>query len=380
MYALLTKDKEVEEVVVQSLKAHAQFMLPDGGWDNSWGTRNYKWTYWGSRTSDGCQPAYALMAGHDPMFYQVALKNAEQLQACTHNGLLYGGPHYRLHGVQPGIHHTFCHIKALTTILDRAAEMKVPAQPEAIVLPRASQTGSLFLADIQTWLLGVGGLKATITCYDKEYKKTKAGHATGGALTMLWHDQAGPLLSASMTDYQLIEAGNQQADTDPYSICLTPRMELLRAGELWYTNINDLSATAEVLEEGTETVRVNTHAQLVNKNQQTPAGEKAAGTVTWLLSRNQLEGRFVFNKMDGLQRVVFPVVSRNHEETSILNDHTFTINNSKMRLRITSNVKISVLPTTSHGRVFNYVPGFEAVPLVMEGNEVTVKLEVLDYL
>ena len=26
----------------------------DGGWDNSFGTRNNKWTYWGNRTSDGC--------------------------------------------------------------------------------------------------------------------------------------------------------------------------------------------------------------------------------------------------------------------------------------------------------------------------------------
>lgn len=379
MYALLTGDKEVEEVVVQSLKAHAQFMLPDGGWDNSWGTRNYKWTYWGSRTSDGCQPAYALMAGREPVFYQIALKNTEQLQACTHNGLLYGGPHCHLHGLQPDIHHTFCHIRALTTILDRAPEIKAPARPDAIVLPRASPTGSQFFADIQTWLLGVGGFRATITGYDREYKKTKAGHATGGALTMLWHEQAGPLLSASMTEYQLIEAGNQQVDTDPCSICLTPRMELLRTGELWYTNINDLSARIEVLEE-TETIRVNTQAKLVNKHQQAPVEEKATGTVTWTLSRNQLEGRFVYSKMEGLQRVVFPVVSPNNEESQLVNDYTFTINNSKMRLRITSSVPIRVLPTTSYNRVFNYVPGFEAVPLVMEGHEVTVKLEVLDYL
>ena len=44
--------------VIASMRTHMEFMLPDGGWDNSWGTRNYKWTWWGSRTSDGCQPAY----------------------------------------------------------------------------------------------------------------------------------------------------------------------------------------------------------------------------------------------------------------------------------------------------------------------------------
>ena len=42
---------------VAALRTHMEFMLPDGAWDNSWGTRNYKWSWWGSRTSDGCHPA-----------------------------------------------------------------------------------------------------------------------------------------------------------------------------------------------------------------------------------------------------------------------------------------------------------------------------------
>ncbi|MBS1562819.1 MAG: twin-arginine translocation signal domain-containing protein, partial [Bacteroidetes bacterium] len=75
LYGKLTGDSEVLDLVTQSLKAHLEFMLPDGGWDNSWGTRNFKWTWWGSRTSDGCQPAYALMADRDPVFYKAALQN-----------------------------------------------------------------------------------------------------------------------------------------------------------------------------------------------------------------------------------------------------------------------------------------------------------------
>ena len=46
--------------VATSLRAHLEFMLPDGAWDNSWGTRNYKWTYWGSRTSDGTVPGISF--------------------------------------------------------------------------------------------------------------------------------------------------------------------------------------------------------------------------------------------------------------------------------------------------------------------------------
>jgi hypothetical protein len=66
MYALLADDKPVLERVISAMRSHMEFMLPDGGWDNSWGTRNYKWTWWGSRTSDGCHSAFALLAQYEP--------------------------------------------------------------------------------------------------------------------------------------------------------------------------------------------------------------------------------------------------------------------------------------------------------------------------
>ena len=79
--------------VVASMKTHLEFMLPDGGWDNSFGTRNYKWTWWGSRTTGGCQPAYALLADRDPNFIEAAIRNTKLLDECTVNGVLMGGPH-----------------------------------------------------------------------------------------------------------------------------------------------------------------------------------------------------------------------------------------------------------------------------------------------
>lgn len=105
-YALVTGDKEALDIMEKTMKVHIEFMLPDGAWDNSWGTRNFKWTYWGSRTSDGCQAGFAALADRDSRFYTAALKNLELLSACTHGGLLYGGPHFRSHGQPPCIHHT----------------------------------------------------------------------------------------------------------------------------------------------------------------------------------------------------------------------------------------------------------------------------------
>ena len=74
MYGMLTKDEEMLEFLTHSLREHLEFMLPDGAWDGSFSSRSYKWSYWGSRTSDGCQGAYGLMADRDPIFGEAAYK------------------------------------------------------------------------------------------------------------------------------------------------------------------------------------------------------------------------------------------------------------------------------------------------------------------
>ena len=67
--------------------------LPDGAWDNSFGTRNYKWSYRGSRTSDGCAAGYGL--ADDPVLQEAFRRNTQLLERCTQDGLLYGGYIFR---------------------------------------------------------------------------------------------------------------------------------------------------------------------------------------------------------------------------------------------------------------------------------------------
>jgi len=159
LYGKLAKDDEVLEVVTESLKSHLEFMLPDGGWDNSWGTRNYKWTYWGSRTSDGCQPAYALLAERDPAFTEAAYRNTQLMESCTKDGLLYGGPHYMNHGVPPCVHHTFCHAKALAIVLDHGAADDHKAGAS---LPRENTPGVHEFPEIKTYLASSGDRKSVV--------------------------------------------------------------------------------------------------------------------------------------------------------------------------------------------------------------------------
>ena len=184
LYGMHTNDEKVLKVVTKSLQTHAEFMIPDGAWDNSWGTRNYKWTYWGSRTSDGCQPAYLLLADRDPVFYKVALYNTRLMNNCSQEGLLKAGLSVHNKKVPTCIHHTFTHAKAIATALDKSNIAIDNKRISNIKFPREKLYGVKKMEDIQTWLFSNESWVATVTGYDFEYT-IKNGHPTGGALSLL---------------------------------------------------------------------------------------------------------------------------------------------------------------------------------------------------
>lgn len=374
LYGLLTKDEEVLQPVIESMRAHMEFMLPDGGWDNSWGTRNYKWTYWGSRTSDGCQPAYALLADRDPRFYKVALRNTQLLEQSTKEGLLYGGPHYVTHRVPPSVHHTFCHIKALATILDHGHPVKTDVHK--IMLPRENAYGSKFFSDIQTWLIAKGKFKATITAYDREYKKTRNGHATGGALTMLWHEKVGVILCGSMNEYQLFEAGNMQPDNDPLSMPLTPRIEM-RSGETVYMNICDLNASME-LKGSPGKIVIETKSKLVDWAQNNPPSGEINCRVNYTFTDKTVGIHFHYDNIHNEPiSTIVPVISSSAEKTKDISVNQIHIQKGKSTLKIVSTSRITQL-TTSGVRIFNFVPGLEALPLGFEQNDTHIEMEIME--
>jgi hypothetical protein len=393
LYGLLNQDEELLQQVTLSLQTHMEFMLPDGGWDNSWGTRNYKWTWWGSRTSDGCQPAYALLAHRDPRFYRAALKNTELLQHNTIDGLLYGGPHYASHHVPPSVHHTFCHIKALTSILDHnepaataptttrspnapAATHPANAAPTSL-LPRETPYGLRFFTDIQTWLISTGAFKATVTGYDRQYKAMHNGHATGGALSLLWHDLTGPLLVASMNAYQLVEPGNMQADKDPLSMALTPRIELTTDG-VTYMNIAFLDAEITTEEQHNKII-VKTRSKLVDKDQHDPAQGPVYCYADYIFTPQQVSLHFRHdptpNPYDHIIRIVLPVISRSGEPVTINDDKTVHIQKEKALVTIKTDQPLQRLPTTGE-RLFNFVPGLEAIPFAIHHQQALIDITI----
>jgi hypothetical protein len=390
-YALLTNDKAVLDQTIAALRTHMQFMLPDGAWDNSWGTRNYKWSWWGSRTSDGCHPAFVLLAEHDPKFREVAERNLELMAACTHDGLLYGGPDYFSHGDLPCIHHAFTHAKALATVLDRGGVNLKPA--ERVTLPREEAHGLKTYPEIGTHLAAIGPWRATVTEYDWEYVEhvqagggsAGGGHVSGGALSMLYHRSLGPLLVASMTEYQMIEISNQQAFRDAPHMPLTPRIEyaLGKTADQTYTNLNDFEAVVKATNSPSGIAFDARGRLLTAARQPLPKGDLRYH-VSYNLTESTVEiaAEIAANTSAAVPskaslRFILPVVSSSGEAVEQPDSKTIRI--------VKPNGILTVRTSAAHGfeavpkeRTFNLVPGFEAVPLAITmqpGQEIRIQME-----
>ncbi|MDQ8182040.1 hypothetical protein [Pelagicoccus sp. SDUM812005] len=350
LYALAENDTELLDLLEKSLASHLEFMLPDGGWDNSWGTRQFKWTYWGSRTSDGCQPAYLAMRPRNPAFATAALKNLELLKRCTSpTGLLYEGIHYDSHGLDPCIHHTFAHAKPLAYILDSGADCSPPATP----LPRSRAYGIKSFPEIATHLAAIGPWRATITAYDFLYRPG-VQQATGGSLSLLWHQKLGPLCAASMARYQLVEPHNQQAAPDDEDFPLTPRLEKAHNGIL-YSNLFDLKATVSIASTSSS-LTFNVSTKLNNCDyQELPVECQLRYTFT----NDSLEIQAHCSQEASF---VLPILSPSSDSVSQTALHCIQINKAGGSLVLASSYELTIRHT-KRDRTFNRVPGAQAVPI-----------------
>ena len=382
MYSLLADDKPVRDQVIAAMKTHMEFMLPDGAWDNSWGTRNYKWSWWGSRTADGCHPGFVLMSDHDARFREVARRNLELMAACTHDGLLYGGPDYLVHGDLPCIHHTFTHAKALAAVLDHAT---FSAETERPRLPRDEPYGLKTFPVIGTRLAAVGPWRATVTEYDWEYAEhvqagsggMGGGHVSGGALSQLFHAELGPVLTASMTHYEMIELSNQQQYRSEPHMPLTPRIEYT-AGES-YTNLNDYKAQLTASEPAGAVV-FDARGRMLNNLHKPPAGGELLYHIAYSMSEGGVELKASANgEIPGSAnlRFIVPVLSRGKDAFEQPDPRTVRISKGKGTLTVHTD-GTEGFEAVPRERTFNLVPGFQAIPLAVAmepGKEVRVRIE-----
>jgi hypothetical protein len=374
IYGRVTGDEEVLAGAAASLAAHLEFMLPDGAWDNSWGSRSYKWTYWGSRTSDGAQIACCLLADRDPRFATAAWRNMQLMARCTHDGLLYGGPHLHLHGEPPCIHHTFTHAKAIATVVDYLGPDHRPDHDAT--LPRDAPAGVRHFPSIGTYLTGIGPWRGTVTEYDWQYPQGGL-HPSGGAMSLLYHENLGLILAGSLTEYAMVEPLNQQLHRDDSYLPLTPRIEVAVAGEV-YQNLNDLTATVSC-DDTPDEVTFVASGRVVDITGQSPSGGEVRYELTYRLCPSAVEIRASVTGAADDQRsqVILPVISAHDEPVSRLGKDAVRITKAAGELTVRTDAPDGFTDFTER-RVFNLVPGLEALPLRVDlppdGHPVTISI------
>jgi hypothetical protein len=368
-YGLLMKDEQLLDAIAASWKAHLEFMLSDGAWDDSFGTRDYKWSYWGSRNSDGCTAGLALLEYKDPIFAEAAYRNALVLKQCTFNGILYGGPHYVSHGEQPCVHHAISHAKSLATVLNEKELLKSEFQRTR--LPREQAYGHKKFADIDTHTVAIGDWRATITGNDCEYPESP--HASGGCIGLLWHEKAGLLLTDSLVpELKLRETANMQSNRDKVQMQLTPRLEAV-AGEKKYTNNRD--GKARLSGSGTPAkATVSAMCKLLAHDLSEPSPGASAFVITYTFKPDGLTIDVTGKASEVYTDLCFvlPIVSPKHEKVNLMNLNRVSIAKEKGVLHIVTNGAVTI-EQSDKPRVFSHSPGVEAIPLRIQWNNYKIK-------
>ncbi|MBR4235603.1 MAG: hypothetical protein IKR85_06035 [Clostridia bacterium] len=354
-YAHLAGDDTVMQAVKRSARAHLEFILPDGALDNSFGTRNFKWTYWGSRTSDGCQALFNALGREDAAFSEAAYRNLLLYKRCTH-GLLYGGPDYRAHGELACTHHAFCHAKALAQALDEGV-----CEFERTFIPSDARQGIRFYQEIDTYVQDCGKLGMTLTGSDYTYMRD--GHASGGCITLLYSRKAArPIIACATTGYYLREAHNQQLSRRKGELApMCPRLQIKR-GETLYSQMYD------------QTARIHAHMEedaIITDVRGTLAdvdGAHMEGGEYTLIYRLMGDTLTLSAECRGAELII-PLISEQPENDKLTDDRTL----------LTETAHLKAAPGSRISRVrpvFNLAPGFRAVEAVISADSGDVGFEL----
>lgn len=263
-----------EEETLRKLACHMMaaldLFLPDGGIDNSFGTRNNKWTYYGSRTSDGCAAALITLSAYAPPLREAALRNVELQMACTHNGLLYGGRQYFEAGQKPCVHHTICHAVGLADALIAGL---AEDRPRASLPCDENKMAYRWYPEIATVKIWAGPWLATVTGCDNQPDMAGSGglHASGGTVSMLFHKSLGPVIAGSTYVYSLSEPLNMQLPDQRFfrHSTLIPRAEITIDGAVYASCLDPNAQIASEAAPGC--VRVTASSRLFSPEGSGPA-------------------------------------------------------------------------------------------------------------
>ena len=305
--AAILQDEAALSILTDHARKTLDFFLPDGGLDNSFGVRNNKWTYYGSRTSDGAIGALAFLSKRDERFGDAAERVFLLLERCTKNGKLYGGPHYFASGQKPCVHHTFCHACALADALrEGISERNSASLPE-----NEDRVGFRYYPELDTYLIRAGRYRATVTAYDfvGHTFARGAAHASGGTLSLLYKDGKGALIAGSTYEYERTEPNNMQTPAgEKKHASLLVRVEYEKDGIRYATCLDRNAKLSVISEENAIIVSARARFYDVNGQAENP---RLFADFTYRFTPNGVA--ITASKLDKNVRFILPVVENSSE-------------------------------------------------------------------
>lgn len=329
-----------------------EFVLPDGGIDNSMGCRSCKWTYYGSRTSDGALPLFVELAKRGiPGAAKAVSRHLDLLERCTsrESGLLTGGLFYDEAKEGACIHHTFAHAKSLVDFLLSDAT----DSGEQSELPRESPYGIRSFPTFGATLVSTADWCASFSVSDISQDKL-GPDGGGGSLTLLWNRKLGLVLGGTMLRYSTLERENmQQQRLERETLCMMPRIE---DGEL--TNVSDCQTVAKASKQDSSVV-------FEAKGNLSEADGRRSDRPFALRYAVGADKVSIEAKAAGSWQYVLPVVASSTDRV-VLDGKSVTVYRPGGVLRIKSSVPVALRRTSRGERAFTPIAGLMVAYLTLQ--------------
>jgi|GEM_PF-2144641 len=261
----------------------------------------------------------------------------------THDDLLYGGRDLKNHGEAPCIHHTFTHVNGLLTTLEWLEDNLLPKFKEK----KASHySNSRYFKELDLYIHDKDGFRAAITAFDLITDKENC-MPRGGALSILYHKTAGLLCTSSMTVYKRYELQNTQRNREDTDMPLTPRLEY-RASGIMYSSIQDRYAILTRLTED----KYYCEGIISDETGKHPFEKDIHYMITYTFTKGMLCIDYVHTDEKNRLDFHFPVIVEKEDFITITGIHK---KKGVVNIQSTTDIKLN------YKRIFNLVPGFEAV-------------------
>jgi len=344
-YAEMCGDRRMKDAVLASAAAHAEFILPDGGVDDSFGSRSPKWTYYGSRTSDGILPILGALAKSGvPWAVRAMGLHLDLYRRCTNSsGLLAGGVQYEAADEPACVHHSFAHVKSVVDVL---RDVSIPEKGADARLPRESAYGLKSFPSIGVELAAIGPWRVTFAGGDSFIPGLFGHRVSGGGPSLVWHESVGPLVVGTMADYSIIEARNlQDLRHERTVLSMMPRIEAEGAASSARDVDVEMSAACV-----SNAVVCSAHGHLTG-----PRGSR--GAEYELVSRVEGQAFSLGGKCAVDARFVLPVVALGSDRVEI-GDGRVRIDRGGAVVTVESELPFELAKTDRGCRAFSPIAGF----------------------